>query len=49
MDHTATGKGPSSARVHIYLPYLAHQDGYQIFLATSGAQYYGGMHRYIQT
>jgi hypothetical protein len=38
MDHTATKKGPSSARVHKCLPYLAHQDGCQRFRATSGAQ-----------
>jgi hypothetical protein len=44
MDHTATRKRPSSARVHKYIPYLAHQDGYQRFKATSGA-----LHRYIQT
>ena len=28
LDHTAVGKGPSSARVHQYLPHLAHKDGY---------------------
>jgi hypothetical protein len=33
-----TRKGTSSARVHKYLPYLAHQAGYQIFRATSSAQ-----------
>jgi hypothetical protein len=29
MDHTASREGPSSVRVHQYLPYLVHQDGYQ--------------------
>jgi hypothetical protein len=38
MDHTAARKRPSSARFHKYLSYLAHQDGYQIFRVTSGAQ-----------
>jgi hypothetical protein len=49
MDHTAARKRPSSARFHKYLPYLAHQDGYQIFGVTSGAQVCGALHRYIQT
>ena len=34
MDHTAARKRPSSARFHKYLPYFAHQVGYQIFRAT---------------
>jgi hypothetical protein len=38
MDHTAARKRPSSARFHKYLPYLAHQDGYQRFRVTFGAQ-----------
>jgi hypothetical protein len=38
MDHTVARKRPSSARVHKYLPYLAHQVGYQIFRVTYGAQ-----------
>jgi hypothetical protein len=38
MDHTAARKRPSSAKFHEYLSYLAHQDGYQRFRATSGAQ-----------
>jgi hypothetical protein len=38
MDHTAARKRPSSARFHKYLPYLAHQVGYQRFRETSGAQ-----------
>jgi hypothetical protein len=44
MDHTATRKRSSNARVHKYLPYLVHQDGYQRFRET-----YGALHRYIQT
>ena len=44
MDHTAARKRPSSARFHKYLPYLAHQDGYQRFGVKSSA-----LHRYIQT
>jgi hypothetical protein len=44
MDHTAERKRPSSARVHKYFPYLAHQFGYQRFRVT-----YGTLHRYIQT
>jgi hypothetical protein len=38
MDHTASRKRPSNARVHKYLPYLVHQYGYQIFRETYGAQ-----------
>ena len=49
MDHTAARKRPSSARFHKYLPYLADQDGYQIFRAIFGAQYRGALHIYIQT
>jgi hypothetical protein len=37
MDHTVARKRPSSATVHKYIPYLAHQAGYQIFRATYGA------------
>ena len=29
MDHTVAREGPSSSRVHQYLPYLAHQAGDQ--------------------
>jgi hypothetical protein len=29
--HVASREGPSSVRVHQYLPYLVHQAGYQIF------------------
>jgi hypothetical protein len=43
MDHIAERKRSSSARVQKNIPYLAHQDGYQIFKETSGA-----LHRYIQ-
>ena len=38
MDHTAARKRPRSARVRKYLPYDAHQVGYQRFRAISGAQ-----------
>jgi hypothetical protein len=38
MDHTAATKRPSNARVHKYLPYLAHQIGYQRFKEIYSAQ-----------
>jgi hypothetical protein len=38
MDHIAARKRPRNARVHKYLPYLAHQNGYQIFRVTYGSQ-----------
>jgi hypothetical protein len=30
MDHVASREGPNSVVVHKYLPYIAHQAGYQI-------------------
>ena len=29
MDHTVTGKGPSSVRFHQYIPHPTHEVGYQ--------------------
>jgi hypothetical protein len=49
MDHTATRKRPSNARVHKYLPYLAHHVGYQIFERHLVLKYHDALHRYIQT
>jgi hypothetical protein len=38
MDPIAAREGPSSFGVHQYLPYLAHQDGYQRLRATFGSE-----------
>jgi hypothetical protein len=29
MNHTTLREGPNMDRIHKYLPYLVHQDGYQ--------------------
>jgi hypothetical protein len=42
-------KGPSSVRVHKYLPYLAHQAEYQILREKIGSKIPRDLHRYIQT
>jgi hypothetical protein len=44
-----TREGPNSVGVHKYLPYLAHQDGYQRLRVTSGSEIPWALHRYIQT
>ena len=41
MDHTAARERPRSFRVHQYLPYLAHQAGYQRLQTTFGSKIYG--------
>ena len=38
MDHTVARKRQNNARVHQCLPYIAHQDRYQIFRETSSSQ-----------
>jgi len=35
---SSTGDGPNSFEVHKYLPYLAHEAGYQILQATSSSK-----------
>jgi hypothetical protein len=44
-----TREGPSSSRVHQYLPYLAHQAGLKESEQHLVLKYHGALHRYIQT